>query len=240
MQAKKHEQYDTITNKKARMTRLEAITEAYLIATGKTTLPAEGSSKRNKLTGLAKKLYRDWQVEKGVEWSSLYAVVSGGTVSATDTFELDTDINFISKQEGNFVRIRTAPNSYVNYILCKPQQLYQYRDGNYVAKVADNSVKFSKAFTASDSVFGGTIEVPAIIKLDDINSDTSEILIDNPQWLPARLAAQYVFNDRQLNYLYDDLLADANDMMQGMIDQNGTLSDSYNTGIDYFSSMGSV
>jgi hypothetical protein len=89
-------------------------------------------------------------------------------------------------------------------------------------------------------VFGGTIEVPAIIKLDDINSDTSEILIDNPQWLPARLAAQYVFNDRQLNYLYDDLLADANDMMQGMIDQNGTLSDSYNTGIDYFSSMGSV
>jgi hypothetical protein len=223
------------------MIRLEALEDAFTIATGK-ALPASGS-KRDKITKLAIKLYRDWQTEPGVEWNSLYSVIGAGTVSATDTFDLDTDINYISTsdaRDNNFVRVKTADSQYINFRTVKPGQLHGLRDVNAVAKISENRIRFSRTFTADDQAFGGTIEVPAIVKLDDILSDTDEILIDNPNWLPARLAAQYVLNDRQLNYLYDDLLAQANELMRGMIETNDTGDDSINTGIDYFSSLGNV
>lgn len=226
------------------MNRLECITEAYVICTGKSTLPT--GTKRDKLNNLAKKLYRDWQTEPGMEWESLYSVVGAGTVTATDTFALDTEINFIStsqQRQDNLVRIRygTSPNySYAYYKSVPYGQLHRHRDTNAVSKVTDNSIKFSKAFTSTSEVFGGTIQVPAIIKLDDLTADTSEILIDNPAWLPARLAAQYVLTDTQLNYLYQDLLDQANELMLGMKIANGTGNESYSSGVDYFASMGNV
>lgn len=211
------------------MNRLEAITEAYLLCTSKTTLPAIGTAKRNQLTALARKFYRDWQTEPDTEWQSLYQDITAGTVSATDTFELDTEINFISKQDGNYINIDGT-----DFTAVKPQQLYQYRYANAVAKVADNSIKFSKPFTADSPLLGKTINVPAIIKLDDITSDTSEILIDNPSWLPARIAAQYAYSYKSLRDMYDDLLAIANEHMISMKNANTSGNESYNTGVNYF------
>lgn len=219
------------------MQRIDAVNQAILIATGKAATPT--GSKLDQLNQLAIKYYRDWQVEPGVEWDSLYQVVSGGTVTATDTFDLDTDINYISQRPGNYVRVKLGPDSYINYTVVTPQQLYQSRHANAAAKVADNQIKFSKPFLATDQAFGGTIEVPAIIKLDDLTNDKSEVLIDNPAWLPVRMAAQYVLTNKQLNYLYSDILAQANELMQGMM-LNGRPSATTSTGIDYFSTLGNV
>lgn len=226
------------------MNKLEALTSAYGQATGKWTLPATGSSKRLKIEGLATKIYRDWQVEPGIEWDSLYQVIGAGTVSATDTFDLDTDINFISTQEGrelNGVRVLHADGiNYTDFTVVKPAELYQNRHHNCVAKIADGQIKFSKPFIDTDITFGGTIQVPAIIKLDDLVNDTDEVLIDNPEWYPAQIAAEYALTDRQLNYLYSDLLDIANDRLKGMIGRNSSGNSSTNTGVDYFATLGNV
>jgi hypothetical protein len=58
------------------MIRSEAITEAYMLATGKSVgVTAIPTAKRNLLTALAVKFYRDWQTEPGTEWDSLYDVI---------------------------------------------------------------------------------------------------------------------------------------------------------------------
>lgn len=219
------------------MQRIDAVKESILLATGKATTPT--GSKLSEMNALAIKFYRDWQVEPGIEWDSLYQTIGAGTVSASDTFDLDTDINFISQRPGNYVRVKTTDGQYINFPVVKPQQLFQYRTQNAVAKVADNQIKFSRPFVAGTQAIGGSIEVPAIIKLDDLTGDNSEVLIDNPNWLPARMAAQYVLTNKQLNYLYDDLLAQANELMMGML-QNGQAPQTTSTGIDYFATLGNV
>lgn len=175
-----------------------------------------------------------------MEWGSLSQIVSGGTVTATDTFTLGADIHFISKQSNAVVRVKTGDNNYIYFKTVQPQQLHLYKDSKAVAKVAADTIKFSAPFKVGDQAIGGTIEVPAVVKLDDLNGDTSEVLIDNPAWLPARLAAQYVLTDRQLNYLYDDLLAQANELMISMKSADSAGNESTSTGIDYFASMGNV
>jgi hypothetical protein len=225
-------------------TRLDAITTAYMLATSKSNLPAIGSSKRDLLTNLAVKFYRDWQTEPNTEWDSLYQVIGAGTVTATDTFNLDTAINFISKLEGNCVRVLcTDGTTYLDFTTVKPQQLYQYRYQNAVAHVVINGthkLKFSKVFTSSDQAFGGAIQVPAIIKLDDITSDTSNILIDQPNWLDERIAAQYAYSFKSLRDMYPDLLDMANETMQSMKAANGSGNESTSDNIDYFATMGNV
>lgn len=223
------------------MTRLDVITEAWLLATGKTALPSVGQTKRDQLNALAVKFYRDWQVEPGVEWNSLYQLVGAGTVTATDEFTLDTDINYISKNEGNKVRVLTTAGQYIDYETVLPMQLYQYRGSNAVAHIiedGEHKLRFSKPFTATETAFGGTIQVPAIIKLDDITTDESEILIDQPQWLAERVAAQYAYSYKSLRDMYPDLLDLANERMSSMKAANSSGNESYNTGIDYFALYG--
>jgi hypothetical protein len=229
------------------MTRLDAINEAYDIAEGKGAAPASGT-KRTKLTNLAIRWNRKWQTEPGIEWDSLYKVcgidptVGGGLITATDIFTLDTDINFVSQkaQSGNNpVRVKTTDGQYIPFKLVDPAELYRYRNMNAVAYIGNKQVQFSNAFVAGEQAIGGTLQVPAIKKLPDLTSDSSVILIDDPQWLPEIMAAYYVLNDRQLNYLFDDLLAAANERMKGMI-ANGREIASSSTGVDYFGTMGSV
>lgn len=225
------------------MTRLQSTTEAYLLATGKTALPATGTAKRDLLTNLAIMFYRSWQTEPDTEWQSLYQAVGAGTVTATDSFDLDTDINFISKLPGNYVRVKTTTGQYISFESVKPQQLFQYRLGNYVSHVVVDGVhkiKFSKPFITGDQAIGGTIQIPAIIKLDDITSDSSEVLIDIPGWLSKRVAAQYAYSFKATRDMYDDLLALANEDMVSMKASNTSGNESYNTGINYFESLGNV
>jgi len=218
-------------------TRLDAITTGYSLATAKTALPTVGSVKRNLLNAFAIKFYRDWQNETGVEWESLSRIVSAGTVTTTAVqYDLAEDINYISKDENNNVLINDQ-----KFLVVSVSQLTKYKYSNAVAHVrVDNvsSLRFSQAFITGSSLIGKTIEVPCVIKLDDLTSDTSEILIDQPEWLGERIAAQYAFSFKSTRDMYDDLLQMANDRMNSMKMNNNTGQESYNTGIDYFAVNG--
>lgn len=230
------------------MTREDAIVDAYHYATGKSVdIASISTDKRASLTALAIKFNRQWQTEPGMEWDSLYDVVSAGAVTATNIFALAEDINFITtedKHELNNVRVLHLDGvSYTDYTLVKSGQLYRYRNLNAVAFIREAGVakvKFSKAFTSADAQFGGTIQVPAITKLPDLDTDGSDVLIDDYEWLPWRMAAQYAYSYKSLRDMYDDLLDAANDRMKGMMGRNTAGDETTSTGIDYFATMGNV
>lgn len=225
------------------MNKLDAITEAYLLATGKASPPAEGTTKRSSLAALAVKFNRDWQIEPDVEWDSLYDWVGAGKAKATDTYELDEEINFIStdgQREENYVYILTLDGQKIGFKTVRPRDLKRYPHGNAVAKISENRIKFSRVFTADEQAFGGSIFVPAITKLDDLENDDDDVLIDDPLWLPARMAAQFVLPNSQLNYLYEDLLDQANEKMEAMIDRNTSGNETTSTGVDYFNTTGAA
>lgn len=209
------------------------MTEAYLVATGKPSLPNSGSSKYNRLLSLCKKCYRDWQTEVGTDWNSLYQIVGAGTVSNTDTYDIDTDILRVSQREGDYIRIVTLDGDIINFKLVPASRLYATKHSNTVAKIGQ-TLKFNRVFTSDDNEFGGTIEVPAYIKLDDLENLDDDILIDNPAWLPVIVAAHYVTSDAQLSYKYPDIVAQAADLMYGMKVANGTQGDTYSTGENFF------
>lgn len=220
-------------------TRLDAITTAYQLVTGKSTLPPTGTAKRALLDSLANKFYRDWQTEPGVEWQSLLRQVSAGTATAgQDTYELASAVHFLSKDEHNQVRIKDT-----YYKVVTAAQLPKYKDHNAVAlytAAGTQSLQFSQPIAEGSALIGETIKVPAIIKLADLTDDSSEVLIDQPEWLGERIAAQYAFSFRSTREMYDDLLALANDRMESMKQANETGSDSTSTGIDYFALTGNV
>lgn len=224
-------------------TRLDVITGGYLLATGKASPPSSGT-KRDKLTAICNRLYKNIQVEPGIEWDWLYDVVGAGTVTATDIFDLDTDLNYISKDgshELNTVRVLCEDGTtYVDYKTVHPRQLHRHRYENAVALITGAQLQFSRVFDADEQAFGGTIEVPGIIKLDDLTSDNDEIPPEMAQWLEVAIARDYVLTDSQRNYLYDDLSDQADDQLQGMKDRNGTGNDSASTEDDYFAREGNV
>jgi hypothetical protein len=216
------------------VTILEAMTEAYLLATGKSTLPTVGSAKYLRLYNLCKKYHRDWAYETGVDWNSLNTLVEAGTVTATDTFDLDSDTKVIrlSQRERDFVRIVSDTNTFL-YSTKNASELYPGRFTKIVSKVG-NTLRFPSAFTAESQEFGGTIYAPAYVELEEITSVNDDVLIDNPAWLPVRVAAQYVLPDAQLSYQSPDLIAQANDLMIGMKLDNNSGGETYSTGENFF------
>lgn len=221
------------------MNRLDAITTGYMLATSKSTLPAIGTSKRDLLTNLAIKFYQDWQVEPDTEWESLSRDVSAGTATVdNDTFDLADEINFISKDDNNYVTINGQ-----RFQVVKFNQLSKYSTSRAVAHITvdgTHSIKFSTPFVATDTLVGQEILVPCIIKLDDLTSDKSDVLIDQANWLGERIGAQYAYSFKSLRDMYPDLLDMANETMQSMKAANSSGGESYNTEVDYFASMGNV
>lgn len=216
------------------MTILLAMQEAYLLATGKTILPTAGSTKYDRLYGLCRKFHRDWAYERNVDWNSLNRLVPAGIVSATDTFALNsgTKVIRLSQRPGDYVRIVTASNVF-QYQLNAASKLYQDRYGRSLSKVGQ-TIRFSKAFVATDQMVGGSIFVPAYVELSEITSVNDDLAIDNDAWLPAVVAAQYVLSDAGLSYQYPDLINQANEIMDGMKLDNQSGNESYSTGENFF------
>lgn len=203
------------------------ITKAYLAAQRKATPPAAGTTKYNALLGIVDSMQQLWAAEPDVEWNSLYSLVTIGTVSATDTFDLDDTINYISKREGDYVLLTNGTNT-TTVRLVSPNQLYENRYVNACAQIG-LTLKFSKAFLSTDSTFGYSIKVPAILYPDDITVGTNTVQVDDPMWLTYMTAADFVKADTQKSVLYDKLLALADQHMQRMKQNNGGQYESVST-----------
>jgi hypothetical protein len=208
-----------------------AIADAYLLATGKTTTLTTGS-KFERIVALLDYYQRRWAREPGVDWNSLYnPALSIGTVSATDTFDLDTStIRKLSDREGDTVRIVWSDGvGYTDYDLVPHDTLKDYSfgvnrenpNGFYAAQIGQQLV-FNHTFTSNDSQFGGEIFVPGYTFPDAIDADhlTDEVQVDDPDWLTTRTAAEYVRNDITRRTRYPELLGQAKEIMERMKDDN--------------------
>lgn len=218
------------------MTITDAISDTYLKATGKSTDPS--TSKRNKIVGLLNFYQRRWAREPEVDWASLYdPAFSIGTVTATDSYDLDTSsVRKLSDREGDTVRIVwTDGTSYTDYTIVDADSLKDYYYGSdkvsyngfYCAQIGSQLV-FNHTFASTDSQYGGEIFVPCYTFADDINDDnpnTDEVQVDDPDWLVLRCAAEYVRTDITRQAQYSNLLQEANEAMERMkADNEGQIS----------------
>lgn len=204
------------------MTAAELVAKVILKATGKTSTASSGDTKWTKVLGIANTLIDSWQEEPGIDWESLYDHnYSIGTVSATDTYALNTDdIRKISDKKDDFVRIyHTDGVNYTDYETVPADRLKFFADGNYCARIQDDLV-FNVPFTATDPQFGGDIQVPIYTYAEVLIAGTDEVSVDIPNWLVVMSAAEYVRNDITRQNQYPNLVAEANQLMEKMKENN--------------------
>src|ERR1700757_1683819 len=110
----------------------EFVAAVILKATGKTSTATSGDTKWTKVLGIGNYYIDQWQNEPGVDWNSLYdPLFNIGTVTATDTFDLDLDtIRKISDADQDYVRIvHTDGKTYTDYTVVPADTLKQYYAG---------------------------------------------------------------------------------------------------------------
>lgn len=203
------------------MNTSELVAAVILKATGKAKTLQPADSKYKKILGIANMYIRQWQSEPGVDWTSLYdPAYSLGTVSATNQYSLDLDeVRKISDVPGDVVKITTDDGVY-EFPTVPADQLNLYHGGNYCAQIND-TLQFARTFDTDSPEYGGTIEVPVYLRAELLTRPTSTVPVDDPMWLVVICAAEYVRPDSSTNYLHPDLVAEANQLMQKMIDNNG-------------------
>lgn len=228
----------------------EFVADTYLKATGKTTTLTSGT-KYDCIVELGDFYQRRWAREPDVDWNSLYdPAFSIGTVTATDSFDLDTSsIRTLSRREGDSVRIVWDDNeSYTDYTIVPADTLKDHfqgvdkesPNGNYCARIG-NQLVFNHEFTSDDSQYGGEIFVPCYVYPEPItsnNPNSDEVQVDDPDWLVLRCAAEYVRNDITRRARYGELLSEANEAMKRMIADNGGQLDKVNMPWTPFSGIG--
>lgn len=205
------------------MTAADCIDAVYLKAVGKSATFSFTDPKGVKILGLMNFYSRRWSRETGVDWISLYnPLYNIGTVTATDTFNIDTStIRKLSQQDGDNVRIvwSTDATDYTDYELVPADRLKEFNHGNYCARQG-SSIVFNRAFETTDPEFGGTLYLPVYLYTDDLVNSTDDVEVDDPDWLVLICAAEYVRTDLTRLGQYPNLLAEANDCMDRMKDDN--------------------
>src|ERR1035437_4715626 len=123
------------------MTATEAMQAIFLKATGKVASFVLTDTKGVKILGLMNFYSQRWASESGIDWISLYNPnLNIGTVTATDTFNLDlSTIRKLSQQEGDNVRIIwtgdtgtiTNPVKFTDYELVPGDRLKDFSTGPF-------------------------------------------------------------------------------------------------------------
>jgi hypothetical protein len=210
------------------VTTLEFVAAVYLKATGKVTTLTPGGDKYNKIVGIGNFYIQQWARERGVDWNSLYdPAYEIGTITATDTFDLDDDVRKISPQEGDFVRITHTNGQTTDYSVITAQNLRRYSTGSYVAQIG-RTLKFNIPFTSVSAQLAGTLTVPVYLYPDLLINPSDTLPVDDPNWLVLMTAAEYNRNDLIKQNQYGNIIAEANESMAGMKEANeAQISEAY-------------
>lgn len=230
------------------MTITEAAQAVYLRGTGKSTAPP--TAKYNQIIGLLDFYQRRWAREPGIDWVSLYnPSFSLGPVTNTDTYDVDTSsVRKLSNFEGDVIRIMwTDGQGYSDYDVVPADTLKEYFYGqnkeNPIGKVCaqiGTTLVFNHIFTTNDPEFGGDIQIPIYAfpdAIDNSNPDSDEIQVDDPDWLVVRCAAEFVRNDITRQQHYPELVAESNEIMGRMKDDNDFQIDVVDTPWSPFSGL---
>lgn len=204
------------------LTASEFVSNVYLVAAGKLPTFTTGSKKWNKIIAIGNNKIDTWQSEAGVDWFSLYNPhKSIGSVTASGSFPLGSDVRKLSDTYGNKVRIVHVDNETASeYVIVDPDKLYQYPETENVCAHIGSNLVFRNEFTSDSPQFGGDIQVPAFTNATHLISDSTVIPVDNPQWLILVTAAEYVRNDITKQNQYGNLINEANALMTSMREAN--------------------
>lgn len=189
--------------------------KAYLLAKGKATLPT--GNKYNQLLSLADLKTKEWAAEPGVEWNSLYSTVTLGTAGTASEYDLDDDVRYFSKREGDYILLTNGSNT-LKYNLVQPNQLNQYQDNQVVAQVG-RTLRFPSGF-GSSAALGYSITLPVILDVEDVTSGNDDCQVDDPTWLAYAIAAEFVRNDLVKQNQQPYLSNMANELMEKMKQNN--------------------
>lgn len=215
------------------MTTSDFVAAVYLKATGEVSTLASTDTDYTKIVQIGNMQIDAWANEEDSDWETLYdPAVNIGTVTATDTYDLDSSINRISNQGDDWVQItHTDGTTVTNYrtVPAKRLKVYQQSGGNYCARIG-NTLKFNKVFSATDPEYGGTITVPAYLYPSHLVKATDLVPVDNPQWLVTITAAQWVQTDVTLAQNYPSLVAEANALMTAMKQANNSQENTVDLG----------
>jgi hypothetical protein len=202
------------------LTTSEFVSAVWQQVTGKLPNFTSDSSKWERIVASGNFFIDQWAREPGVDWGSLYSLEDIGTLGASDTYELDTDLILkVSQQSGDPIRVTKTDGSYTDYFTTTPRKLKHFNTGFYAA-VTPRSIIFNKTFTSADPQYGGSITVPVYLKPEHIVGANDEIPVDDPNWLVLVVAADYVRNDVTRKDLREDLINQANASMQRMKEDN--------------------
>lgn len=193
------------------------VSNTYLTAVGKLPTFTVGDKKYSKIIAIADLKIDEWARE--ADWRNLYdPKYAVGTVTATDTFELDDDVEKVTAALGDFIEI-TVGDVVSRYTTVPPEKLKIYDTGNYCAVIGRNLV-FNKAFTSDHPDFGGTITAPVKLYPEKLTSASSTVPVSDPNWLVKITAAEWVRNDNVRQNQYPNLVAEANALMEKMKEAN--------------------
>jgi hypothetical protein len=202
------------------LTTAQFVRNVVLLSEGKRESFATASTKWLRIVDLGNFFLQEFVKERGVDWNFYYdPAKSFGTITATSVFNTPSTVQKISNNEQDPIRITHTDATYTDYTLIDADRLKDHTTGNYVAKVG-STIKFNKTFAASDPQFGGTITAGVYEYPDTFSADADVIDHPNPNWLVYTVAGDRVKNDVTRKDLRSDLLAQANEAMLAMKEDN--------------------
>ena len=201
------------------MTVSEFVRNTVLLSEGKLESFSTGSTKWLRIVAQGNFFLQQLARERGVNWNRYYnPVLSIGTVTATATFAIPSTVRKISQEEGDTLRITHLNATYSDYTFIPHDRLKDYT-GNYVAKIGAN-IKFTTAFTSASAQFGGSITAPVYTLPTTFSLDADVLDIDDSNYLVYVVASDRVKNDVTRKDLRADLIAQANEALISMKDDN--------------------
>lgn len=202
------------------MTTTEFVQNVVLLSEGKLPSFASGATKWLRIVAQGNFFLQEFIRERGVDWNFYYdPAKSFGTVTATSVFNIPSTVQKISNNIADPIRITHTDGRYTDYTLIDADRLKDHDTGNFVAKVG-STIKFNHTFTATDPQFGGTITAGVYEFPSTFSADADVIDHPNPNWLVYTVAADRVKNDVTRKDLRADLIAQANEAMLALKEDN--------------------
>lgn len=187
-----------------------------LKATGKPRKLQPTDAKYLRIFDIGNLMINEWENQPDVDWASLYEpeLEIGTTQEKTRSYELPDDVKKLSNAIGDSVVLKSIDGKYKYYDVVSADQLKRFEGGRYCA-VASGNIIF-----ACDPEPNKSIAIPAYMYAEKLVNNNSVVPVDNPLWLVVRSAAEFARNDIMLQGQYGNLIAESNELMTKMIQNN--------------------
>lgn len=198
------------------MNTQQFIDATILKATGKPRKLQPTDVKYQRIFDIGNQIINEWENEPNVDWASLYEpqLEIGTTQEKVRSYEMPSEVRKLSNAFGDPVILKDLNGRHHHYDIVAADQLARFEGGKYCAIAGDNLI------LASDPKPNYSILVPAYMYAEKLINSSSQVPVDNPQWLVVRSAAEFARNDIMLQAQYGNLIAEANQLMEKMIENN--------------------